>query len=50
MELLTGVPGSGVKSPSEHEDKLRGGGIQNFGEEDFLRGELCAKASTALVL
>ena len=49
MELLTGVPVSGVKSPSEHEDKLRGG-IQNFGEEDFLRGELCAKASTALVL
>lgn len=26
-----------------------GGGIQNLGEEDFLRGELCAKASTVLV-
>ena len=25
------------------------GGIQNLGEEDFLRGELCAKASTVLV-
>ena len=37
-----------LKSPSEHEDNL-GGGIQNFGEEDFFRGELCARASTVLV-
>lgn len=48
MQLLTGVPVSRVKSP-EHEDNLGGGGIQNLGEEDFLRGELRAKASTVLV-
>ena len=48
MELLTGVPVSGVKSPSEHEDNLGGGGYKIL-VKNFLRGELCAKASTALV-
>lgn len=44
-----GCLGQGLKARLNTRTSL-GGGIQNFGEEDFLRGELCAKASTALVL
>lgn len=39
MELLTRVPVSGLKARLNTRTTL-GGGIQNFGEEDFFRGEL----------